>query len=178
MRVLYVSVLFALALSGAAFAQTSAAQTPEALTNVYQCAGIENNEARLACYDNAVGRLRTAETEGRIVAVDRQQVETLQRESFGFRLPTLASMLPGFRDDEDADEEFTELQMQVTRIAQRAYGRSAFIMANGQIWVQTESQSARNVRVGDTVTIRRAAMGSFMLSPARSGAALRVRREE
>jgi hypothetical protein len=155
-------------------AQTTA--TPEALSAVYQCASVTGDAERLACFDSAVGRLRQAEQQGQVVAVDRQQVAELERDSFGFSLPSLSRFIPQLGGGERS-EPIENLEMTVERIAMNSAGRARFVMSNGQTWTQTEPQRTRNVREGDTVTVRRAAMGSFMLSGTRGGAAHRVRRE-
>jgi hypothetical protein len=169
----FLSIIILLLTVQAASAQPVAAPTPEALANAYRCAEVQDNVARLACYDEAVGRLRQAETQGQIVALDRERVATLRRESFGFSLPNFARMMPSFGGGEETLER---VEMRVERIIARAYGRHSFVMSNGQTWTQVEPQSASNVRVGDAVAIRQAAMGSFMLSP-EHGAGHRVRRE-
>lgn len=154
-----------------AIAQENQQAQPQALTDVYACAATTDNTARLACYDAAVGRLRSAEQEGRVVAVDREQVANLERDAFGFSLPSISGLLRGERNT----EAVANIDMQVERIARLGDGRSRFIMTNGQTWAQIEPQSTSNVRPGDTITIRRAALGSFVLSPVR-GALHRVRR--
>lgn len=164
----------AFALIFAGFSGVAAAQqvqpTPAALERAYACAAIVEDGARLACYDEAVGRLREAEASGQVVALDRGRVETLRRESFGFQLPNLANLLP------EGEGGMERLEMTVERVTRNAVGRHTFVMTNGQSWSQVDPQSASNVRPGDTITIRQAALGSFMLSPQR-GAAHRVRRE-
>ncbi len=172
MRFLAVTLLIA----GAEAASAQPAPTPEALANVYACAQTQADAARLACYDEAVGRLRQAETQGQIVAVDRAQVASIERESFGFTLPSLASLIPRFGGGE-AQAGPDGIEMEVARIIERPTGRLSFVMADGQIWTQVEAQRARNVRAGDTVTVRRAALGSFVLLPPSGAAAQRVRRE-
>ncbi|MCC7249854.1 MAG: hypothetical protein IT473_14620 [Lysobacter sp.] len=176
MRIFGLAISFLLLMCATpALAQTTtAAQTPQALTEVYQCAAITPAEERLACYDAAVGRLRSAETQGRIVAVDREQAATIERESFGFHLPSLSRILPSLNGDSD---EVEDVQLTVTRIRARADGTHSFVMDNGQVWTQVEPQDVRNVRAGDTITIERAALGSFRLIGTRGGAGHRVRRE-
>lgn len=173
MRFLSVFMLLLTAQAASAQPATSPAPTPEALTNAYRCTEVQDNTARLVCYDEAVGRLRQAETQGQIVALDRERVATLQRESFGFSLPNLTRMMPSLGG---GDGTLERVETRVERIISRAYGRHSFVMSNGQTWTQVEPQSASNVRVGDTVAIRQAALGSFMLSP-EHGAGHRVRRE-
>jgi hypothetical protein len=174
MRRLSILIVAALVSLGApaASAQTPEA-TPELLDRVYQCAALTDDAGRLACYDGAVERLRSAERQGEIVAVDSQRAETVQRESFGFHLPNLTGLLP--RANNAALEQ---VETQVERVLSIGQGRHRFVLANGQSWVQVESRGVGNVRAGDTVAVRRAALGSFMLVSSRGGPGHRVRREE
>jgi hypothetical protein len=175
MRILAIVAALSLLTVTAASAQTPpAATTPQALSDVYACAQISDSAQRLACYDNAVGRLQQAETRGQVVAVDREQARTIERESFGFHLPSLSRILPNL---EGGDREIDNIQMTVVGIRERAHGVHAFVMDDGQVWTQLEAQSVRNVRVGDTVTLQRAALASFRLVGSRGGAGHRVRRE-
>ncbi len=191
MRVLVITVFAAWSLSaGASLAQTSAPAgapdaTPEALTQVYACAGIADGAARLACYDAAVGALRSADESGSFVSVDREQVQELERDAFGFSLPSLPRLF-GRGDDEATNDDETaadamgvdEVQMVVARISTRGDGRAVFVMENGQRWVLVQSERVRNLRAGDGVTVRRASLGSFYLTPDDGGGGYRVRREE
>lgn len=149
-------------------------ETPTALRDVYACAPIAEESQRLACYDAAVGRLQQAETDGRVVTVDREQVATLERESFGFTLPSIGNLL---RRNQPETAELDRVEMQVERVLRRGDGTHSFVMTNGQTWTQVEAAPARNVEPGDSIAIRRAALGSFMLSP-EHGRGHRVRRTE
>ena len=102
MRALLISAC-ALPLAFAASAQ----ETP--IADVYACAGEADDAARLACYDAAVGRLKSAEEAGEITTVTREEVETVRRESFGFSIPSLPSLaMPKFGGgDGDGLEEVT-----------------------------------------------------------------------
>lgn len=168
MRLLALAIL--LLSAPLAAAQPANPPTPEALASAYRCTEIQEDASRLACYDQAIGRLRQAESQGQIVAIDRERAADLRRESFGFNLPNLARLIPG------GDSEVARIEMQVDRIDELAFGRHSFVMSNGQIWTQVEPRNVTNIRPGDTVTVRQAALGSFMLS-ARHGAGYRVRRQ-
>lgn len=150
-----------------------AQSSPQVLNQVYACRDVAGDAERLACYDAAVGALRTAVQTGEVVAVDRQQAESVQRESFGFQIPSLAGLIPGFGAEE---EPATELV--VERVTPLRDGRHIFTMTNGQVWRQVSAERAMNVRTGTAVTIRRAALGSFMLISSAGGRPHRVRREE
>ncbi|UPT62036.1 MAG: hypothetical protein M0D54_16880 [Hyphomonadaceae bacterium JAD_PAG50586_4] len=75
-----IAAIFLLAGAPSAVAQTTQPEAPQILTDAFQCAEIQDDAQRLACYDSAVGRLRTAQTQGQIVTIDREQAETLDRE--------------------------------------------------------------------------------------------------
>ncbi|MBN8608532.1 MAG: hypothetical protein J0L81_16575 [Caulobacterales bacterium] len=175
MRVILAGLCF-VALAAPAFAQERPA-TPEALDRVYACAAVNGEAERLACYDAAVGRLREAQTAGNIVAVDRAQAQEIERDAFGFSLPSLPRIF-GRGGDEAAAVEVAEMRLEVASVASRRNMPSVFTMTNGQVWVQIDDENARNVRQGGTVTVRRASMGSFLMSVDAGGPAIRVRRQQ
>lgn len=179
MRLVVITASTLLLCAQSSSAQTSPPQTQaqaQPLGEVFACADLPGEAARLQCYDAAVGRLRNAEAQGRVVAVDREQVATLERESFGFNLPSMSSLF-GQRTPAADRERLDRIEMQVERVVALANGRHRFVMSNGQTWVQIEPRSASNVDPGDNIAIRRSALGSYMLSP-EHGAAHRVRRED
>lgn len=160
------------AFAGAAAAQP--AQSPQVLDQVYACASIGAEAERLACYDEAVGRLRQAQTSGDLVAVDRAQAEEINRDAFGFSLPSLPRLFGGGEDG----ERLEEVALEIDRIQARPDGKNWIHMTNGQIWSMVDAaQSNRRARAGAQVTVRRAAVGSFMMSFG-GGQAFRVRREQ
>lgn len=165
------ALFFSLAGIGAAAAQT---ERPEQLAQAYACRAIENTEERVACYDRAIDQMMAAEQQGQFVAVDRAQVEAAQRESFGFSLPSIDSLLPRLGNSEDT---FDRVEVTVQRISVSDTGRATFYMSDGQVWQQVDPQRIRNVRAGDPVTIRRAALGTYMMISPRPGAGHRVRRQ-
>lgn len=172
MRTFLVTAVALAALASVAYAQTPA-PTPQALVDVYGCAQIQDDAQRLQCYDGAVGRLRQAETQGQVVAVDRAQAEEIERDSFGFHLPSLSRLLPNLEGGQDVIDN---VEMTVARVRVSPTGYHTFEMDNGQVWTQVEPENARNVRAGDVVTVRRASLGSFRLISSRGGAGHRVRR--
>jgi hypothetical protein len=63
----------------------------------------------------------------------------------------------------------------VVGVRRNAEDRLVVTLDNDQVWVQSETKSNIILRPGDSVTIRRAAMGSFMLVTSNK-LATRVRR--
>lgn len=176
MRYLIAAPLFLIA--GAAHGQTPppAEAPPESLTAVYACSQINEDAERLHCFDAAVSQLRQAANQGEFVAVDRRRVEEIRRESFGFSLPSVASLIPRIGGNDNAAQEQESIQVRIAQIITRPDGYYIFVMADGQRWRQTERRHL-TFRAGDQVTIRRASMGSFMLVPEGNGGAHRVHRE-
>ncbi|MEP3072588.1 hypothetical protein [Maricaulis sp.] len=90
------SVLFRVGLSVAAVAFLSPGATAlqtDPVDDVLACRSVVDIEARLACFDASAERLATARHSGDIVIVEREDVEAVERDSFGFNLPSL----PRFR---------------------------------------------------------------------------------
>jgi hypothetical protein len=67
--------------------------------------------------------------------------------------------------------------MKIARLG-RLDGNQTFIMDNGQVWAVIVAEENRRARPGATVTVRKASLGSYLLSVENGGAALRVRRVE
>ncbi len=179
MRALCISLVMVLTLAGPAAAQSAAPpQSPEALAKVYACAAITEADKRLECFDAAVSGLRTAENTGEFAAVDANRVREIERESFGFSLPSLPRLgLPGTRrpDGTEVAGAPSSQAMKIVRTG-RMDGNPTFIMDNGQVWAVIVTQENRLARPGATVTVRKASLGSFLLSVEGGGPALRVRR--
>ena len=157
-------------------------QSPEVIQKVYACAAITEDGARLACFDAAVGALKSAETTGQFAAVDAAGARQIEREAFGFSLPSLPHLtLPSFGAGGGhaaaAVEPTSELTLTITRRG-TFDGRPSYVMSNGQVWVLVDTDDNRLARAGAAVTIKRAAVGSFLMKVDAGGAAVRVRRAQ
>jgi hypothetical protein len=181
MRALFVSLLLA-GLSGPAAAQQQSppqqTANPGALEEVYACASTADEHQRLECYDRAVGRMREAQTRGDLVAVDRQQAERVNREAFGFSLPSLGNLFGGNSHRAIVPEEVAAITAHITRVSRDGSGHATITLDNGQTWEQIDDVNSRNARTGGSVTVRRALMGSFLMHVDAGGPPLRVRRVE
>lgn len=154
-----------------AMIQLSNSPTPFAvLTN---CRSIENSALRLDCYDAAVTALETARAQGAVVVLDRAAVQESQRRSFGFNIHALN---PFSRGDGPADIE----EVASTLKAARQVGPSQkwlITLEDGSVWLQTDTATPYIRRPqGQQVRIRRASMGSYLMTVANS-TAFSVRRQ-
>jgi hypothetical protein len=137
---------------------------PVSTATVYACADISDDEDRLACYDNAVGRLKSAEAAGEVVSVTRQEVEDVQRDSFGFSMPSLPKLtMPKFGGGDD--RELNELVASVERVTKSARGKVIVYLDNNQVWQQTDDKRVYISRRQsfEQAAVRKAAFGSFMM---------------
>lgn len=137
------------------------------------CSTLKADAERLACFDTlatrALGQLRS----GALTIVDREQVKAVRREAFGFSVPALAGF---FQGAEKAEIETVETTVQrVYRTSNRGWGLR---LADGSRWEQTDQESLpRDPKAGDSVVIRRAAMGSYLMK-IDGMTAFRAKREE
>lgn len=117
---------------------------PPALPAALQaCAQERDDSQRLACYDREVPRLDT--TPDKAFGLSAQQQSKLEQ--------------PDVREKPKPQT----LSSSVTAVSQRVDGRIVVALANGQIWVQGEAWKAFPLNVGDAITIKPGALGSFQL---------------
>lgn len=169
-----VAIVAAITLGGGAqaLAQTPAPARPEVLSRLVECRAIAASDARLACYDAAAGALDSAEREGQVVVVDRAQVTAARRQLFGFQLPSLTLF-----DQGEAAEPINQIETTLSRAQLVGEGRWLFTLADGTAWRQIDSERVnfRN-QPGEAVRVRRATLGSYLLTTGGSRA-VRVRRQ-
>lgn len=179
----------ALALACIASSCASAAATAGDLA---ACAAMEDDSARLACYDAlAVPGRRSATTpDAQVVAptsVDASPVQATDgagraaspaggsaqdaEDEFGLSEADKRARDP----DQDAARRRTSISGTVTRATRDPYDRLVVTLDNGQVWVQNEGRSGIYLRPGETVTITQGSLGGYALRSERYGK-VRVRR--
>jgi hypothetical protein len=151
------SVFLAAAL---AFPPSILAQAGDATTHA--CARVVEPVDRLACYDAAFGA----------PVPDPVVVERRAVEEFG-----LSDSEKRERDPMKATAAVDpkRIEAKVTKLAYGANGERIVSLDNGQVWVTTETSMRGNVKVGDAVAVRKAALGTHMLVTA-ARVPLRVKR--
>jgi hypothetical protein len=157
-----VTVLLLIAATSGRVVLAAASAIPDSLQ---ACTREQDDSRRLACYDLEMRRLAVA-------PAPAPALTHAPDKSFGLS-PEQARKLepPG------AHEKVTPqtLSSTVSAVSTRVDGRVVITLANGQTWVQGEAYELFRVNVGDAVTIKPGALGSFhMYAP--SGFATRVTR--
>lgn len=147
----------------------AAAQTAPSnpIDPLYACQTIPADADRLACFDQAVASLKARETAGEIQTVDVAAIESIEKEAFGFSLPSLPSLFRSQSGDTAQRESVSEITVPVksARI-QGVTGKVIVVLENGQTWEQTDTVkvNAFTIKKAKEARIRKAALGSYMLS--------------
>jgi len=146
-----------------------------------RCAAMTDDGARLACYDSlfrprdGVPRVRApavpaAPTAGAATGTVAAATSTPEAD-FG-----LTEAAKRSREPEESREQLPEsISGTVAKVARQPAGELVVTLDNGQVWTQLQVDKRARVAAGDTVTIKKAALGSHLLVTA-NRYATRVRR--
>lgn len=159
---------------GSAFATQCYAQARvSAIEGLTACRPISDPNARLACLDAAAGALIEAVDAGALTIVDRQQVQEVRRNLFGFS----STAMPSFLGPSEVGEELSAIQTSLMRATRGDGGRWVFQLSDGSEWRQVDNEPAHiRPQSGDEVRVRRAAFGSYFLNVG-DARAIRVKRQ-
>lgn len=156
---------FAIGLGSPAMAQEidrrKALTAPPAIyTELVACKDIAEPAARLTCYDEKVAALQTAQSTNQVVIADREQVREARRGLFGLTLPRI-KLFDGDGDEGDQIEAIDGIIRSARTIRS---GKWLIQLEDGAVWQQTDTvrSTMRDPKAGDSITIERAALGSFM----------------
>jgi hypothetical protein len=160
------SVGLALALAhGLLSPGTAAAAGPD---SIFMACSTESDDARrLACFDTAVKQARS-----RPAAPAAAAPALTKEEKFGLR---------GDLKQEKAQQapelaELESLSGNVAKLAAKPHGELIVTLDNGQVWYEIKANSGIRVKVGDQVTVKSGALGSYtLIANGRSTKVTRVR---
>jgi len=142
------------------------------LSPLLECRKIEDRLARVDCYDSVADRMAAAQTAGELVVVERSKVTELKRQLFGFAAPAMGALFGGGGEDERVDA----IESTLSHAVQQVDGKWRFHLGDGSEWAQVDFDPVRfQNRPGQPVRIRRAALGSYVLTTGNSRA-VRVQR--
>ncbi|WP_133364796.1 hypothetical protein [Qipengyuania sediminis] len=148
---------------------------PSSVTRVFDCRALSGSAERLACFDREVAALEMAARARDVAIYDREQVRKTRRTLFGIALPDL-NIFGGDEEDGEEAAELSRIESTIRSLRQDADGRYIVTLADGARWAQIDRKElSAYPRVGQTIRIRRAAMGSYLANIG-SNTAIRVRR--
>ncbi len=146
---------------------------PAIYTELVACKDIGEPAARLACYDEKVTALQTAMSTNQVVIADREQVREARRGLFGLTLPRIKL----FGGDGDEGDQIEQIEGIIQSARTIRTGKWLIRLEDGGVWQQTEPprSTMRRPKSGDSITIERAALGSF-LAKVNDGRGFKVKR--
>ena len=152
--------VIALASSFIALSPASAQSAPPSdsvLSGLEACRAETQPEARLACYDRETASLLAANDAGEVRVMNQEDLRTTRRGLFGFSLPRVGL----FGSDDDSRGELAKLESTITGV--RAGGRNEWLLTieEGSVWAVRNPSRRFRPKVGDTVELERAALGSY-----------------
>lgn len=132
-------------------------QLPPVFAAVVDCRALSADSERLACYDRSVAALASAREKEDIVVADRATIRETKRGLFGFALPKLK--LFGTTEGEDVKE----IEGTLSAVRNTQDGMAIFALTDGARWKQTDGGSTF-AKAGQTIVIKRGALGSYLAS--------------
>lgn len=157
--------------SGVTSVQAMDTVQADGLVPLRACRALTDTAQRLACYDRVADQMETAQAAGDLVVVERGRVQELQKELFGFAAPAMSAL---FRGGQTA--QVGAIESTLDRAYRESDGRWRFRLADGALWEQVDHDPVRfENRPGQEVRVRRASLGSYMLTTGNSRA-VRVQR--
>jgi hypothetical protein len=185
----YTRAAWLLLLAAMVTAQAARADDPE------RCAAIDDDRARLACYDSLFGRPTAPPPAGAaaVVAPASASAAGGTAVSAPAAAPPAVSAPTGAAANPAADFGLTEAAKRaresqesgqkppesisgtVAKVGRQPAGELIVTLESGQVWTQVQVDTRARIAAGDTVTIKKAALGSYLLVTA-GRYATRVRR--
>ncbi|MEH6714178.1 hypothetical protein [Parasphingorhabdus flavimaris] len=146
---------------------------PTVYTELVACKDVADPTARLACYDEKVTTLQTAQSSNQVVIADREQVREARRGLFGLTLPRIKL----FDGEGDEGEQIESIEGIIKSARTIRSGKWLIQLEEGAVWQQTEPprSTMRRPKAGDSITIERAALGSY-LAKVNEGRGFKVKR--
>jgi hypothetical protein len=141
-----------------------------AASPTHACARLQDRTQRLDCYDAAFARPADEASAQPATAASPAAPSPAAEANFGLTPLQIDRNAPG-----GGSAKSDYLASKVVAVKRGHDGQFTATLENGQVWVQIEINSHANLAIGDSVTIRRAAMSSYLMVTPR-GVGTRVRR--
>lgn len=153
--------LSAFAFSTAAHAQDAAPGSTDHLSALKACQLLTADRDRLACFDRAVPAMVADADGGQVKIINQDDMRKTRRRLFGFSLPDIGI----FGGDNGEDDELQVLESTITSVRYTQSDAFTFrIEDGGATWqVSNAPKRLREVKAGDKVEFKKAALGSYFI---------------
>lgn len=139
-----------------------------------QCRTVDNDIARLQCFDDATQHMNKATKEIK-AAVIKQSAPVAAATPPAVVAPKTQTEIFGFESQQIRNATPDKLLVTVVEVTKSLRGKSTFTLANGQVWKQKDSESYR-LKSDKQVFIKKGALGSFFLGQEGRNKKIRVKR--
>jgi hypothetical protein len=134
---------------------------PSSVQRLLACRQIADGVQRLACFDRESAPVSAGLQSRDLVVIDKEKARTASRSVFGFSVPNFGGLF-------GSKNEVSSIQSTVRSARPNPYGGYTVALADKSVWSQTDdSPLGFPPRGGDSVTIRRGALGSFVMQVGR-----------
>lgn len=141
------------------------------LNQMMNCSNVADNGQRLACFDSHAATIKTQLGNGELVPVYKAEIAEARRGLFGID----RIRMPDFLNNEN--EDISEISTTITSASRAPGGAWRFVLADGSQWDQIDTANPYfSSREGTPVRVRRATLGSYLLTVGNSSA-MRVSRK-
>jgi hypothetical protein len=135
----------------------------DVLQELARCAETADAAERLRCFEAAAARAKAL-----LAAPPAADTGRRQLEAFGLPQPPPPATRPEqFGKPPPRPEELQSIEAMATEFAKTARGKALFVLDNGQVWRQIDSDGSQVTNVPQRafkVTIERGAFGSYNLT--------------
>jgi len=138
-------------------------------SSLLHCSEELNSTARLQCYDELSKTLKPTKV------VKAQQTANTQPAQVELKKEPATVESFGLPDKPEPKEEIEKILAQVTEVDKDPFNKLIISLDLGQIWQQIDDSRMR-VREGDSVSLERGALGSFLLGVVGKSKRMRVKR--
>lgn len=146
---------------------------PTLYTDMIACKAITDPIQRLACFDEKVSALETAQNNNEVVIADREQVREARKGLFGLSLPRIKL----FNGDGDEGGNVDQIESTIASVRKLRGGKWLIKLEDGALWQQTSvaRSTSRSPQAGNSIVIERGSLGSFV-AKVNDGRAFKVKR--
>jgi hypothetical protein len=163
-RMLYSSLLASL--SSIASAQSTA-------QSAASCAGITDNEQRLACYDKLFRKTSPEQSDPTVTSAAHTATPSQAPPEPSSAAASVSEFGAAYKQPKNNVKHLTAV---VTGVAPIGRGLYRLTLNNGQVWDTTQADWALDFQTNNTVTISRMMLGNYLISRPGQGHTVAVKR--
>lgn len=130
-------------------------QAVDQLQALRDCRKIEQDRARLDCFDNAIATVIAKQDSGEIRVVDKADIAETRRGLFGFSMPKTGIFASG---DDEAEEILNSTITGIRRIRRDEW---EITLEAGSVWLASNTPRRFKPEIGNEVELEKAALGSY-----------------